>query len=48
MVKGKGKGIGGSDASSVVGLNPYKSSVSVYLEKLSHIKNNINNTDDKL
>lgn len=46
-LKERGKGIGGSDASSVVGLNPYKSSVSVYLEKLSYIKNNINNTDDK-
>ena len=46
-LKERGKGIGGSDASSVVGLNPYKSSVSVYLEKLNYIKNNINNTDDK-
>ncbi|MDB8793028.1 YqaJ viral recombinase family protein [Romboutsia sp. 1001216sp1] len=46
-LKERGKGIGGSDASSVVGLNPYKSSVSVYLEKLSYIKNNINNIDDK-
>ena len=25
-------GIGGSDAASVLGLNPYKSSVSVYIE----------------
>lgn len=46
-LKERGKGIGGSDASSVVGLNPYKSSVSVYLEKLNYLKNNINNTDDK-
>ncbi|CEI73585.1 MULTISPECIES: YqaJ viral recombinase family protein [Romboutsia] len=46
-LKERGKGIGGSDASSVVGLNPYKSSVSVYLEKLNYIKNNINNIDDK-
>ena len=27
-------GIGGSDAASVLGLNPYKSSVSVYIEKV--------------
>lgn len=27
-------GIGGSDASSVLGFNPYKSSISVYLEKI--------------
>lgn len=46
-LKERGKGIGGSDASSVVGLNPYKSSVTVYLEKLNYIKNNINNIDDK-
>ncbi|MCH1968714.1 YqaJ viral recombinase family protein [Romboutsia hominis] len=46
-LKERGKGIGGSDASSVVGLNPYKSSVSVYLEKLNYIKNNINNIYDK-
>jgi len=26
-------GIGGSDAASVVGLNPYKSAVSVYIDK---------------
>lgn len=29
-------GIGGSDASSVLGFNPYKSSISVYLEKIQH------------
>ena len=46
-LKERGKGIGGSDASSVVGLNPYKSSITVYLEKLNYIKNNINNIDDK-
>lgn len=28
------KGIGGSDAAAVVGLNPYKSSIGVYLEKI--------------
>ena len=28
-------GIGGSDAASVLGLNPYRSSVSIYLEKIS-------------
>lgn len=46
-LKERGKGIGGSDAASVVGLNPYKSSVSVYLEKLRYMKNNVNNIDDK-
>lgn len=46
-LKERGKGIGGSDAASVVGLNPYKSSVSVYLEKLNYMKNNVNNIDDK-
>ncbi|CEN92956.1 YqaJ viral recombinase family nuclease [Paraclostridium sordellii] len=29
-------GIGGSDASSVLGFNPYKSSISVYLEKIQN------------
>src|SRR5699024_12872370 len=28
------KGIGGSDASSILNLNPYKSSVNVYMEKI--------------
>ncbi|MGL5329984.1 MAG: YqaJ viral recombinase family protein [Peptostreptococcaceae bacterium] len=34
-------GIGGSDASSVLGLNPHRSSISVYLEKIrgAHIAN---------
>lgn len=30
-------GIGGSDASSVLGFNPYKSSISVYLEKIHYV-----------
>ena len=30
-------GIGGSDAASILGLNPYKSSVSVYIEKVDYI-----------
>jgi putative phage-type endonuclease len=30
-------GIGGSDASSVLGLNPYRSSISVYLEKINYV-----------
>lgn len=30
-------GIGGSDAASVLGLNPYKSSVTVFMEKLDYI-----------
>ncbi|MGL6108088.1 YqaJ viral recombinase family protein [Romboutsia sp.] len=32
-------GIGGSDAASVLGLNPYKSSVSIFLEKVDYIHN---------
>ena len=28
------KGIGGSDASSILNLNPYRSSVNVYMEKI--------------
>ena len=34
-LKARKGGIGGSDASSVLGFNPYKSSISVYLEKIS-------------
>ena len=30
-------GIGGSDVASILGLNPYKSSVSVYIEKVDYI-----------
>lgn len=38
-------GIGGSDASSILGFNPYKSSMSVYLDKIDEIRyGNINNT----
>ena len=32
------KGIGGSDASSVVGLNPWRSAVAVYLDKLGELE----------
>src|SRR5699024_4744956 len=38
------KGIGGSDASSILNLNPYKSSVNVYMEKIDEnieINNNM-------
>lgn len=31
------EGIGGSDASSVLGFNPYKSSISVYMDKIDYI-----------
>ena len=31
-------GIGGSDASSILGFNPYKSSMSVYLDKIDEIR----------
>ena len=31
-------GIGGSDAASILGFSPYKSSISVYLEKITHNK----------
>lgn len=30
-------GIGGSDAASVLGLNPYRSSISIYLEKMQYV-----------
>ena len=38
------KGIGGSDASSILNLNPYRSSVNVYMEKIDEnieIKSNM-------
>ncbi len=31
-------GIGGSDASSILGFNPYKSSMAVYIEKIDEIR----------
>ncbi|MEG1310905.1 MAG: YqaJ viral recombinase family protein [Romboutsia sp.] len=31
------EGIGGSDATSVLGLNPYRSSISVYMEKFDYV-----------
>ena len=31
-------GIGGSDASSILGLNPYRSSMAVYIEKIDEIR----------
>ena len=33
----RGAGIGGSDASSVLGFSPYRSSISVYLEKVHYV-----------
>jgi len=40
-LKARKEGIGGSDASSALGFNPYRSSISVYLEKVdyAHSKN---------
>lgn len=44
-IKARKEGIGGSDAASVVGANPYKSAISVYLDKIDNdIKeNDLNN-----
>ena len=36
-LEARGRGIGGSDASSVLGFSPYKSSMSVYLEKVDYV-----------
>ncbi|MEG2787930.1 MAG: YqaJ viral recombinase family protein [Romboutsia sp.] len=36
-LEARGRGIGGSDASSVLGFSPYKSSMSVYLEKVDYL-----------
>ena len=40
-------GIGGSDAASVLGFSPYRSSMSVYLEKINH-NNKINNLKENI
>lgn len=44
-------GIGGSDAASVLGLNPYRSSISIFMEKIDYIHNigyqSENNEDTK-
>ena len=37
-LKARQEGIGGSDCSSVLGLNPYKSAISVYISKISEIR----------
>ncbi len=37
------KGIGGSDAAAIAGLNRFKSPLAVYLEKVGEIKKNVNN-----
>lgn len=39
--------IDGSDASSVLGFNPYRSSISVYLEKIQNIKHDSNKEEGK-
>ncbi|MGL5755430.1 MAG: YqaJ viral recombinase family protein [Paraclostridium sp.] len=36
-LEARGRGIGGSDASSVLGFSPYKSSMSLYLEKVRYV-----------
>ena len=36
-LRARGAGIGGSDASSVLGFSPYRSSISVYLEKVHYV-----------
>lgn len=36
-LEARGAGIGGSDASSVLGFSPYRSSISVYLEKVDYV-----------
>ena len=36
-LKARKEGIGGSDASSALGFNPYRSSISVYLEKVDYV-----------
>lgn len=42
-LKARKEGIGGSDAASVLGLNPYKSSMRVYMDKIStnHVGNKL-------
>ena len=37
-------GIGGSDASSILGLNPYRSSMAVYIEKIDD-ENDVRNLE---
>ena len=39
-------GIGGSDASSILGLNPYRSSMSVYIEKICDYEDRENGLDE--
>lgn len=36
-LKERKKGIGGSDAASIIGLNPYKSAFQVYLDKIGEL-----------
>ena len=45
-LRARGAGIGGSDASSVLGFSPYRSSISVYLEKV-HYANVARGLEDK-
>ncbi|MGL5752115.1 MAG: YqaJ viral recombinase family protein [Paraclostridium sp.] len=49
-LEARGVGIGGSDASSVLGLSPFRSSISVYLEKVDYlngIKPNISEVSEE-
>ena len=47
-LKARKEGIGGSDAASVLGLNPYKSSMRVYMDKIStnHVGNKLKDIYD--
>lgn len=36
-LKGRMNGIGGSDASAVVGMNPYKSNIDLFEEKIGRV-----------
>ncbi len=42
-LKDRNKGIGGSDAGSVLGLNPWKSAYTLWCEKTGKITNNEDN-----
>lgn len=50
-LEARGAGIGGSDASSVLGFSPYRSSISVYLEKVDYvngIKSNLSEAKEEV
>lgn len=43
-LESRNKGIGGSDIATILGLNPYKSKMELYLEKTEQIENKVNNS----